>query len=112
MGRGILAAAALLAIALIVYGVALVGVQFFGTQGLDGPCDFAARDPEGSTLSSHIDLWPPGYSCVSHGPDGAVASRRSDEVAWVSPFVIACLAGAIIFTTAGLVSARRHPDEV
>lgn len=109
MGRGIVAAVALLVFAAVVYGVALLSVQLLGRGGLDGPCQFAARDPEGATLSSQTHLWPPGYTCISRGPDGEVTSMKSDEVGWVSPFVIASLAGAVVLTLAGIYSAVEVP---
>ncbi len=66
--------------ALVLGGLLACSVLFVGyvaaSEGLDGPCGFHLNDPEGSSVSNDIALWPPGGAkCVTEYPDGRVRTE-------------------------------------
>ena len=108
MGRAIAAALAFLALAAVLYGVALFDIWFWSGNGWGEPCEFVAVR-EGSSLTSTADFWPPGVTCETHLPNGEVKTV-TDEWAWIPAAVVGCgLAGAACLI-AGIWAQRRPPE--
>jgi hypothetical protein len=83
---------ALLVAAMVAGFVLFVGYSA-ARNGLDGPCDFRASDPEGSGISSGYTWWPPGaVKCVTELPDG---STRTETFPRDGYWYVAAVAGII-----------------
>jgi hypothetical protein len=90
----------------MIYGASVVNNAAIGSGGLDGPCEFAPDDQEGSALRSRTGFWPPRTECVVTNHFGEVTRVETHEWPWVTPVVIVLGALAVSVLIAGVARMR------
>ena len=109
IGRSVLAAAALLTVAVLVYGAALVENVFIGRGGLDGPCTAHVHSvgEEGGVRTRVQSYFPPRTTCVIRDFRRDTVRTAVHEWPWLPAALLGCVVGAVALL-AVLIAAQRR----